>query len=104
MKQGTILPLSWYVEKAIQLIKENEPADGYSLAFSGGKDSIVLAELAKIANVKHLTFYSATGIDPPEVVKFIRQNYPHTFFVRPKMSFYKYVKHYMPPTRAKRWC
>jgi phosphoadenosine phosphosulfate reductase len=38
------------VAKAIELIKHYEPPEGYYLAFSGGKDSCVIKELAKMAS------------------------------------------------------
>ncbi len=34
------------VETAISLLKEFEPSEGYYLAFSGGKDSVVVYDLA----------------------------------------------------------
>lgn len=32
------MPLAERVERATKLLQDNEPADGYYLAFSGGKD------------------------------------------------------------------
>ena len=40
------------VKAAIQRYQTFEPRDGYYLAFSGGKDSIVIKELANRAGVK----------------------------------------------------
>jgi len=62
-------------ERAIEFIRQHEPPDGYFLGFSGGKDSVVLYDLTVKAGVKFQAYYSATGIDPPELVKFIRDNY-----------------------------
>jgi len=48
------------VDKAIQLLKDLEPADGYYLAFSGGKDSCVIKELTIMAGVKFDSHYNIT--------------------------------------------
>jgi len=58
-------------EIAIERIKSFEPPEGYYVAFSGGKDSIVVLDLVKRAGVKYDAYYHVTGIDPPELVHFI---------------------------------
>ena len=40
------------IEVAINRLKTFEPPEGYYLAFSGGKDSIVVKELCNMAGVK----------------------------------------------------
>ena len=90
--------------EAIAFIREHEPPEGYFVGFSGGKDSIVTLELVRMSGVKHQAYYSATGIDPPEVVKFIRQNYPEVKWLRPKMSFWEGIQRNRPPRRVTRWC
>jgi len=40
------------VQKAIERFRAFEPEDGYYLAFSGGKDSMCIYHLAKMAGVK----------------------------------------------------
>lgn len=49
------------VETAIQRIKMFEPSDGYYLAFSGGKDSVVIKALADMAGVKYDAHYNVTS-------------------------------------------
>ena len=63
-------------EEAIQFIRENVPHGTY-VGFSGGKDSIVTAKLMELSGIDHTLEYSFTGLDAPEVVRFIRKNYPH---------------------------
>lgn len=92
------------VDESISFLKQNEPPEGYFVGFSGGKDSIVTLELCRLAKVNHTPYYSATGIDPPEVVKFIRQNYPYVEWLRPKYSFWEGIYKKFPPMRMKRWC
>ena len=48
----------------------------YHLAFSGGKDSCVIKHLADKAGVKYDPVYRVTSVDPPELVKFIKEKYP----------------------------
>lgn len=52
-------------EASIKFIQKNEPECGYFVAFSGGKDSIVVENLVKRSGVKYKVYYNATGIDPP---------------------------------------
>lgn len=92
------------IEVAIARIKEFEPPEGYYLAFSGGKDSVVIYELAIKAGVKFDEHYSQGGIDPPELVQFIRQYYPVMKFERPEISIWKGVMINGMPRRQARWC
>jgi 3'-phosphoadenosine 5'-phosphosulfate sulfotransferase (PAPS reductase)/FAD synthetase len=56
--------------------------DKYSLVcFSGGKDSIVTEHLMRLAMLRYSINSTLTGIDPPEVTRFIRTNYPNCSFV-----------------------
>ena len=91
------------VEIAIKRLKHFEPEEGYYLAFSGGKDSIVIKELAKMAKVKHDSHYSVTTIDPPELIKFIRE-FSDVEWVRPEIPFLKKLVTKGFPQRHRRWC
>ena len=92
------------VENAIERIQLFVPTEGYYLAFSGGKDSVVLKKLAEMAQVKFDTHYSFTTIDPPELVKFIRTNHPDVIFDKPEIPFLKTLQTRGFPTRQGRWC
>jgi phosphoadenosine phosphosulfate reductase len=96
--------MSVAVDEAIAFIRKHEPPEGYFVAFSGGKDSIVTLELTRMAGVKHQAYYSATGIDPPEMVQFIREHYPEVKWSRPKPSSFKAMFTEAPPLRMQRWC
>ena len=90
---------------AIDRIKQFEPPEGYYLNFSGGKDSIVLYDLTIKAGVKFDAHYAVTTIDPPELVSFIRQEYPMVVFERPDTNLFKLIpRKRMPPTRKVRYC
>lgn len=98
------------IDKAIEFIKHGEKLalsmheDGYFVAFSGGKDSQVLLWLVQQAGVKYRAYYSVTTNDPPQNVRFIRENYPEVVFLHPKENFYKLVAKKGLPTMRTRFC
>lgn len=93
------------VANAIQLLRDNEPANGYYLCFSGGKDSVVIYDLAARAGVKFTAYHNVTTVEPPELMKFIRDNYPAVVDTHPPQSMYQLiVKHKIPPLRTARYC
>ena len=80
-------------------------SDGFHLAFSGGKDSIVMYRLAEMAGVKFTAHMQITTLDPHELMNFIRRNYPDVTFHRPEMNFYELIKKKkMLPLRQSRYC
>jgi phosphoadenosine phosphosulfate reductase len=94
------------VERAIALLRANEPPDGYCLAFSGGKDSCAIKSLAAMSGVRFEAWYNATTIDPPELVRFLREHHQDVQWNRPPMPMMKMVAEApkVPPTRVGRWC
>jgi phosphoadenosine phosphosulfate reductase len=102
----TRLTLTDRVARAVQLLKDHEPAEGYYLAFSGGKDSVVCKKLLQIAGVKFESWYNNTTIDAPELVQFIKRQHPDTHWNFPKMNMMHRVATApkLPPTRFMRWC
>jgi len=92
------------IKIAINRIKRYEPPEGYYLAFSGGKDSVVIYELTKMSGVKFDAHYNNTTIDPPELVHFIRKFYPDVQEHRPKYSFLKLIVKKGVPRRQSRFC
>ena len=91
--------------KAILLLQTHEPKDRpYWGCFSGGKDSVVIKELAKRAGVNVEWHYNVTTIDPPELVRFIRREHPDVVFERPEKSFFKAMPIRGIPMRIGRWC
>lgn len=92
------------IDTAIERILQFQPPEGYYLAFSGGKDSVVLKKLTEIAGVRFEPHYNVTTIDPPEVVRFTRQNHSDVIFDRPEKPFLKILQTRGFPTRQGRWC
>lgn len=89
---------------AIDRLRAFEPEEGYYLAFSGGKDSQCIYHLAKEARVKFDAHYNVTGVDHPELVYFIRRNYPDVIRNKYKKSMWKLIEKKGLPTRTKRFC
>lgn len=93
------------VSCAINLLREHEPPEGYYLCFSGGKDSVVIYDLAVRAGVKFDAHHNNTTVEPPELMKFIRDNYPDVVSEHPPLSMHQLiVKHNVPPLRTARYC
>jgi len=92
------------IKKTIMRLKEFEPYEGYYLAFSGGKDSVVIKELANWAGVKYDAHYNLTTIDPPELVRFIKKKHPDVIIDKPPRPFLTEMVKRGFPTRQARWC
>ena len=99
------------VQIAIDRFRAFEPEDGYYLAFSGGKDSQCIYHLAQMAGVKFDAHYRVTSVDPPELVRFIKRQYPDVSIDFPRDKDGKVItmwnlipKKLMPPTRLLRYC
>ncbi len=90
-------------QQSIRLIQSSADMDLH-LAFSGGKDSVVIYHLAKKSGVDFKSFYCNTTIDPKGTIKFIRSNFPDVEILQPKESFYKLVERKGLPTRLNRYC
>ena len=63
-------------EEAIEFLQKNEPSEGYYLAFSGGKDSVVVYDIAVKAGIKFDAHYCVSPIDPSQIYQFIKEHYP----------------------------
>jgi phosphoadenosine phosphosulfate reductase len=99
------------VETAIKRLQSFEPPEGYYVAFSGGKDSQCAYHLCKMAGVKFDAHYAVTSVDPPELVRFIKEYYPDVQFERqydkngkPITMWSLIAEHTLPPTRKVRYC
>lgn len=113
-----------YVDKSVERVKlawgfhhmMNPDGKPMLLAFSGGKDSICLFFVCKRAaeelgipmeQMFHVQ-YNVTTVDPPELVRFIREfkkDYPFIEMKRPGITMWDLiVKRQTPPTRLARYC
>lgn len=107
------------VNKSIERLKAFEPPEGYFLAFSGGKDSVVCKALLDMSGCKYDATYHVTSVDPPELVRFIKEKHPDVKREVPRYSeTIAYEKNrgkvitmwnliemkLLPPTRIVRYC
>jgi len=78
--------------------------NGYFLAFSGGKDSCVILDLAKRANVAFEAVHNLTTVDPPELVRFVK-TFADVRIDKPPLTMWQLIrKRKMPPRRNARYC
>lgn len=102
--ENTLFGVRDKVQMALDMLREFEPEEGYYLAYSGGKDSTVLLDLARRSGVKFDAHYNLTTVDPPELVYFIRTQ-PDVVIDSPEKTMWELiVKKRMPPTRVARYC
>lgn len=108
------------VKKSIERLKAFEPkTEPYYLAFSGGKDSVVCKALLDMAGCKYEAHYRVTTVDPPELVRFIKNEHPDVHRDVPRYSdryrnerlrgkpitmWNLIPEKLMPPTRIVRYC
>ena len=93
------------LQNAVGLAKLYDPIDGFYLGFSGGKDSQALYHVAKMAGVPFKGHMSLTSVDPPAVIRFVKNNYPDVELIAPKESIYKVaMRKQILPTALARWC
>jgi phosphoadenosine phosphosulfate reductase len=92
------------LDRSIDILREYEPPEGYYLAFSGGKDSVALKAVADLAGVRYDAHYSMTTVDPPEVTRFIKREFPDVEWHVPDAPFWELVKTRGLPARNVRWC
>lgn len=103
--QKKILYSIGLIRKSENMALRLDPENGFYNTFSGGKDSQVLYHLVKLAGVKHKTHMNLTSVDPPEVIRFVKTQYPDVELIKPRMSIYEMAKKkHILPTMTLRWC
>lgn len=107
LKENTFWGIEDKVLKAIERIRYFEPQSGlgYYVAFSGGKDSVLIKDLVIKSGVKYDIHFNFTTVDPPELLEFIREFHPSIVWHHPKESMFQLiVRKRMLPTRLIRFC
>lgn len=90
------------IEFAIKLL-QSIPQDGpIELSYSGGKDSDVILELAKMSGIPFEAIYKQTTIDPPGTTKHAKE--AGATIIRPEKTFLQLVSENGLPTRFRRFC
>lgn len=95
------------VDRTIRLIQAGAKAaeqhgQPLEICYSGGKDSDVILELARMAGIKYRAIYKNTTIDPPGTIRHARENGVEV--MQPKMSFAAIVAKKGLPGRRRRFC
>lgn len=102
--ENTLFGVVDKVQVAINRLREYEPEEGYYLAYSGGKDSDTILELAQMSGVKFDAHYQLTTVDPPEVVQHIKAHKEVQVHRPEKTMWQLIIENGMPPLRQMRYC
>lgn len=95
------------IEKAIKLIKSagkmaEKKGQPVEISYSGGKDSDVILELARMSGINFRAIYKNTTIDPPGTIKHcIEQGVE---IIRPKKTFFEIIQQKGFPMFYRRFC
>lgn len=90
------------VDMAIRLLRQI-PKDGpVEISYSGGKDSDVILELAKMAGIDYRIIYKNTTIDPPGTMQHCRDTGAE--IIQPRRSFLQIITAKGYPNTFRRFC
>lgn len=90
------------IDFAIKLLR-SIPQDGpIEVSYSGGKDSDVILELARMAGIPFEAIYKNTTIDPPGTIAHCREN--GVTILRPKRTMLQIIEDKGWPTKRARFC
>ena len=91
------------IEQSIKLLRSIPTDKGQiTIAYSGGKDSDVILELAKMAGIPFKAVYHSTTIDPPGTIRHVEEN--GVEISRPKEPFFRLLQKHGYPSRFVRFC
>ena len=92
------------VKQALKLLQSCSRSAGKPLeiAYSGGKDSDVILELAKMAGISYRAIYKNTTIDPPGTIKHVKEN--GVEIRRPAKHFFQLMAEHGYPNKNYRFC
>ena len=88
--------------RLLRTIQAAHPDDVIEIAYSGGKDSDVILQLAKEAGINYRAIYKNTTIDPRGTLQHVRDMGVEV--LQPKQSFFKLVEQKGLPGRIRRFC
>jgi phosphoadenosine phosphosulfate reductase len=95
------------IQDAIRILKiAEQQASVYDepveVAYSGGKDSDIILQLAKESNINFKAYYKQTTIDPPGTLNHVREN--NVEIIRPKITFFQLIEKKGFPSFQHRFC
>lgn len=89
-------------DQSIKLLKVACKGKKVEVCYSGGKDSDVILQLAKEAEIDFVPIYKMTTIDPPGTIKHAKEN--GCEIRRPEKTFFQLVREKGLPSRYARFC
>ena len=93
------------IDQSLRLLDSVQKQLGDSqieIAFSGGKDSDVILELAKMAGINYVPIYKCTTIDPPGTISHCIKK--DVIVKRPKNTFFQLIEKKGFPSFQRRFC
>lgn len=92
------------VNQSIKLLKvfaksTDEPIE---ISYSGGKDSDVILQLAKMAGINYRVIYKNTTIDPPGTINHAKKMGAE--IIKPRRTFFQIIQEKGIPNRRRRFC
>lgn len=90
------------IGQAVKLLQVSAGGDVVEVAYSGGKDSDVILELARMSGIKYRAIYKNTTIDPPGTIKHCKENGVEV--LAPKKNFITILEENGFPNRFSRFC
>lgn len=90
------------IDQAIKLLQVTSGYDVVEISYSGGKDSDVILELAKMSGIKYRVIYKCTTVDVPGTLKHVKEMGAEVLM--PKKNFFQLIEESGFPNRFKRFC
>ena len=95
------------VEQSIRLIKSagrmaEKKGQPVEINYSGGKDSDVILELARMSGINYRAIYKNTTIDPPGTIQHCKEQGAE--IIRPEKTFFQIIQQKGFPTFYRRFC
>ena len=93
------------IDQSIRLlhqVQQAHPDEVIEIAYSGGKDSDVILQLAKEAGIRYEAIYKNTTIDPPGTIRHAQEM--GATIIRPKRTFGELIQNKGLPSRFARFC
>ena len=90
------------IDQSIKLLKVACKGKKVEVCYSGGKDSDVILQLAKEAEIDFVPIYKMTTIDPPGTIQHAKEN--GCEIRRPEKTFFQLVREKGLPSRYARFC
>ncbi len=88
--------------KAIKTIQDNCPSDKSVVMFSGGKDSLVVMDLARKAGIKNAV-YIKSPLEFKQTIRYV-ESFPEVEIIGFNKDFFELSRKLCIPSRRMKWC